>query len=598
MQFRLPLIRAALAALALSIAAPAAAAPAYLATTPAYHPITPNPEAERRTIVLTGHDLTIEDVIAVARHGAKLQFAPEAIARAEAGIGMLAQGNAEDIPIYGTNRGSGALRQVTVQRAEGDRLAGARSGMRNGALPEIDQEELVRAFLVIQANHWAYNQATPEYMNAMVAMINAQVTPVMYSRGTVGEGDLFLTSNYNATLVGAGQAYYKGQRMRASEALQRAGLKPITTSTGGGTTNSYQTALALMMVDEGRAALEWADVALGMVLNGMNSSVTPMVLPVQQRRPFPWVNWQAAKMLELVKGSYLFLDDKDRILQDAESIRASYIRLGSAWQAWADLRDAVTIQMNSGEQNPAIAIGAKPEDHWSLSTPWLMRYYIRGGPANGGRTGYVLSNANWDPYPMVNEIESFNVALANMAASVAVRIDRFTDRGPVAFFTAIKPSDVLTPEQFRLSPYMVEPFFTYLDVWKEMQMLTQSVPPDSSSSDYGVADLEAMGRLKASRGRQALDLFMQLLAHDVLWSTYWLDVRKAQDGTRQYGAPVTAAWSALRKDIPWQQEPDLRGDLPLGVVAYNFMMTNPARTFTAGAAVPAMPATLPLPRAD
>src|ERR1700744_163942 len=95
----------------LALLAAAATAGAGLAAPPppAYAPITPKPEAERRTIVLTGHDLTIDDVMAVARDGAKVRFSPQAIADAEAGRGLLAEGNAEGLAIYGTNRGAGAL---------------------------------------------------------------------------------------------------------------------------------------------------------------------------------------------------------------------------------------------------------------------------------------------------------------------------------------------------------------------------------------------------------------------------------------------------------------------------------------------------------
>ncbi len=582
--------------LALAAVLALAAGPALAAKPPpAYAPITPRPEAQAQTIVLTGHDLTIESVLAVARDGAKVRYAPEAIASAEAGRGLLAQGNAQGIAIYGTNRGAGAQREVRVTRSE-DGLEGARAGARApGGLPEIDEEVLVRAFLVIQANHIPYNAATRDYMEAITGLLNARVTPVMYSRGTLGEGDLFLTSNYNATLVGRGEAYFQGVRMPAAEALAKAGLKPITTATGGGTTNAYATAIALLLVDEGRYALEWADLNLAMDLLGMNSSITPLTPPIQQRRPWPWLAWQADKTISLLRGTYLTEMDEHRVLQDPESLRASYIRLGSAWQAWADLRQSVTLQMNSGEQNPAIILDAKPDDSWALSTPWVQQYYVRPGPLSNGRGGFVLSNANWDPYPMTNQVEAFNTAFANMAVTVASRIDHFSDRLPTPFFTGIKPSEVLTPEQIRLSPYIQEPFFTYTDIWKELQMLTQSVPPDASHNDAGVADLEAMSRLKGSRGRQAVALFMQVAGYDLWVSTYWLDVRKAQDPKRTFGPAATAAWTAFRKVLPWQQDPEQRGDKPYGLLAHDFMMTNPARTFTG--AVPAMPASAPLPPA-
>ena len=57
--------------------------------------------------------------------------------------------------------------------------------------------------------------------------------------------------------------------------------------------------------------------------------------------------------------------------------------------------------------------------------------------------------------------------------------------------------------------------------------------------------------------------------------------------------PATAAWTEFRKVLPWQAEPDARGDTPFGVLAYDFVMANPARGFIRNG--PAMPATMPLP---
>jgi histidine ammonia-lyase len=199
-----------------------------------------------------------------------------------------------------------------------------------------------------------------------------------------------------------------------------------------------------------------------------------------------------------------------------------------------------------------------------------------------------MSAANWDPYPMTNVIEAFTNAVANMDAAVSQRIERFSDRGPTAFFTGIKPADVLTPEQVRLSPAQLEPFFAFMDVFAEIQNTAASVTAEGAAMDFGVADVEAYSRLKATRGRQVIDLTLQLLAYDLLGATNWLDVRKAEDPKREFGAAPTAVWAAFRKELPWQQEVDERPDIPYSAVAYRFLKDTPASTFYHGG--PTMPA--------
>ena len=103
--------------------------PAATAAAADYHPITP--DAGGKVITLTGHDLTIEEVVAVARHGAQVRYSPEAIQRASDGASLRAEAGAENIPVYGLNRGAGALREVQVKREEFAQLrvcAGGREG--------------------------------------------------------------------------------------------------------------------------------------------------------------------------------------------------------------------------------------------------------------------------------------------------------------------------------------------------------------------------------------------------------------------------------------------------------------------------------------
>jgi histidine ammonia-lyase len=540
---------------------------------PEYHPIVPTMEGT--TITLTGHGLTIEQLIAVARRAARVQYAPGVVQRASDAHGLVLEADAEGIPVYGVNRGSGSLREENKKEESIPPILGA------GMFPEIANEDLVRATILIGANTVGYAAGTPEQSQMLLDLLNKRITPVAYSVGTVGEADFpAISNNIAAAIGGEGEAYYKGVRMPAAEALRQAGLKPLTTSFfPGGAENAYGDALAALLVADGMQALEWADLIDALDKLGMNSSVTPMVGAVQAKRPFKWVNWDAARVMDMLKGSYLFERDPKRVLQDPQSLRASYVRQGSAWQAWAALRGSVLLQINSADLNPMVIVGASPSDSKELSTPQMMQYFVKGGSLSHGQHGYVFSTANWDPYPMANEVEAFTNALANMDVAVAQRIERFTDRRPTAFFTGIKPADVLTPEQIKNSPALSEPFWVFMDLWQEIRSLSSSVAPEGNAADVGVADIDAETRLKGSRGQQVVNLTMQLLGYDFWNATYWMDVRKAENPSRSFGSVPTAVWTAFREVLPWQQDPTLRPQVPYGTVAYNFLKSNPATTF-------------------
>ena len=564
-----------------------------------YQPI--DPTMSDTTITLTGRDLTIEALVQAARYGAKVRISDEAKQRAADAYGLLLQGALEDVPIYRFNRGAGEQRESA--RFTGDPLAPEvaemlRQGQRRfyesspsmGYGPEVPDEEIVRAFMVARANNVTYEPVTPEFLDMLVELLNRQVTPVLQARGTLGEADLLLTANIVGTMVGKGEAYYQGERMTAAEALDRAGLEPLDEFglfSGFMSTNAYSAGWAGLLVADARKMLEWTDLLLAMDMNGMNSSITPLSLPVQTNRPHTWLNWDAARVLDMLKGSYLFEASSDRIIQDPESLRASSIRQGSAWQAWSVFRDSVLMQINTSDHNPAVVVGLKPEDSWELSTPWMMRYYVEGGEYSNGKSGYIVSNANWDPYPLANDIEYFLNALQNAGVAVAQRLHRFNN----PYFTVVTEAEVLAndPQGPPSGGYAPKGGgFIAGGLWQDVHNVSRPLSPEGFNSDRNaVGDLQAQTRLKAHNLDLAIDYMFDLMGQDLLTAAFWMDLRKLQDPERSFGEAPTAAWQAFREVVPFRFTAENRPQTPIGRMAYRFLKENPASEFYSGG--PTMP---------
>ena len=564
-----------------------AAASAAAASAAPYRPITPS--MADKTVVLSGHDLTVEQVVQVARYGAKVALTPEARQRSADAHALLLEAAAEGVSVYWFNRGSGSGRERFIftgdplapqnkKLLEARQLAIFQRGALAGLGPEISDEEIVRAMLVVRANTMSFEAASPQLTQRLLDLLNERITPVVQARSTVGEGDLGPFTNVGATMVGAGNAYYRGVRMPAAEALRQAGLEPLAPFGADDSelesTNAYSTGQAALLLYDAREALAWADLIYAIDLNGMNSSVSPLSQPVQANRPFKWLNWDAARVLEMLKGSYLFELDEQRIIQDPESLRTSSIRQGSAWQAWAQLRDVALIQMNSSDHNPAVRVGASPADSWELSTPQLAQFYVKGGPRNHGQHGFIFSNANWDPYPLANEIEAFTIALANMDAAVVQRMLRFTNK----FFTIIGPSDESPgePGRFHLTQGSE---IAAVALMQEIQGLINPVPPEGNALIQNVEDMQTQTRLKVTRARVAVEDTVDLLAEDLLTGTYWLDLRKSQNPARAFGAAPTAVWTAFRGTLPFNGTGPKAATQPIHDIAAMFIRGNAAAKF-------------------
>jgi histidine ammonia-lyase len=545
-------------------------------------PITPT--MGERTVTLDGHSLSIDQIVMVARYGAKVELSAAARQHQADNYGLLLEASAEGIPVYWFNRGAGDQRETVMfegdpmspkNRALIEKTQSGRfhSGAEWGTGPEIASEEIVRAMLVVRANAMVHNAPSPQLSQMLLDLLNKRITPVVQSRGTLGEGDLAQLGNVGAAMVGAGEAYYQGVRMKAAQALKNAGLTPIQPFAADDnaltSSNAYATGQAALLVHDAKEALEWTDLIYAIDLNGMNSSITPLSLVVQRDRPEKWLNWHAARVLDMIKGSYVFEKDIQRIIQDPESLRASSIRQASTWEEWGMLRDAVVFQANSSDHNPAVNVGLSPQDSWELATPQLQRFYVKGGPHSHGQHGFIVSNANWDPYPMANRVESFVVALGNMDIAVMLRIERF--RNP--FFTGAVAAEVL--------PGAADGFFGYapVDLQQEIQSLMNPIAPFGSAIVGTVEDLQSQTRIKLQRARQAVETTFDLLSFDLLQGSLWLDVRKAQDPKRNFGAAPTAVWSAFRQRVPLRQDPAEERTQSTPQAAAQFLKSTAASTF-------------------
>ena len=564
---------------------------------PAYQPI--NPTMSGTTVTLTGHDLTIEKLVQIARYGAKVELSADARQGAADSFGLIQQAQAQGVSVYLFNRNAGSGRETVSLKGDPDsaefkaeierRYAPSpNAGTASGFGADIPDEDIGRAMLAVDLNNIRYLAASPGYVQGIIDLLNKGVTPAVRWRGAIGEADFVPTG---AVLRGIGFAYYKGVRMPAAEALQKAGLKPIKFEIADGnlvTTSALTAGMAGLLVNDLRQMLEWHDLIWAMELNGMNGSIGPLSMPVQSTRPFPWPNFAAARVLDMLKGSYVF-NDEYRIIQDSESLRATVWRQGSTWQAWSRLRENVLIQMNSTDHNPTVRPNITPQDSWELNTPQLLKYYVKGGKFSNGKTGYIFSNSNWDPYPVANDVEAFMIPLVSVMVAVVERIHRFDD----PFFTVTNASEVLKTAAGPGGASGVGGGGGgggLADaLWQELKPLANPVPPDGVTADKGVGDLDAVPMLKLMRLRQAMNVSLDILSQSLLNAAFWMDIRKLEKPERTFGSGPTALWTEFRKEVPFRRDANTPAPPESAAnIAANFLRTHSPASLYSSTAI-AMP---------
>lgn len=185
-------------------------------------------------VILNGQNLTIEDVVKVARDNIQVEIA-ESSRNEIIKVRNYIEKNwmrSDAPPIYGFNTGVGKLKDYNISMEENDIFQNNIVMSHCGGVGEPASEEIVRATMVVRLN--AFCQGVSglriEIIDRLLEMLNKGVHPVIPIQGSVGAcGDLAPLAHMVSVLIGyeEAEAFHNGERISAPEALKRAGISTI-----------------------------------------------------------------------------------------------------------------------------------------------------------------------------------------------------------------------------------------------------------------------------------------------------------------------------------------------------------------------------------
>lgn len=277
-------------------------------------------------IRLDGVSLT-RDQLAMVAYGARVELDPAALEAVERAAAFLAEQVRREEPIYGVSTGFGSnADKLLGAHPLRDELPGAQPSGRSlhaelqrnlilthaVCVGEPMAPEVVRAMLCIRINTLlrGHSGIRVETLQALAAMLNAGVVPVVPELGSVGaSGDLAPLSHLAIVLLGGGEAFFEGERVAGAEALRRAGLEPVDLSYKEGLALNNGTAQMLAMgvlaLDRLERLLDTADLAAAMTIDAFAGRLGAFDGQVHALRPHPGQVEVAANLRELLGGSTL-----------------------------------------------------------------------------------------------------------------------------------------------------------------------------------------------------------------------------------------------------------------------------------------------------
>ena len=371
--------------------------------------------------VLDGRSLSIENVVRIARDPtSQITVSQEARRSLLESRRLVERAIQSGQTIYGINTGFGKLASVRVPQEQVEQLQinlirSHASGV-GSPLPPV----VVRAVMLLRANVLLRptSGVRPELVDALVALLNAGVLPVVPEQGSVGaSGDLAPLSHIGLALMGEGYVLSReGSPAAAGPALKKAGLAPYRWAPKEGIAfingTQAQTALLALMVHDAQVLWRTAVAAAAMSLEALRGTPAPLDPRIHDSRPHRGQVRAATLMRELLEESEIREShrENDPRVQDAYSLRCAPQVMGAVADAISFAEETVEIELNASTDNPLVF-----------------------------ENGDVISGGNFHGQPVAQALDILALTLTTLQAIAERRVERLVNpdlsQGLPAFLT-------------------------------------------------------------------------------------------------------------------------------------------------------------------
>ena len=482
---------------------------------------------------LKGEQISLVQLAAAAAGGETVQVSAVARPRILASRKAIEQIVERDAVVYGVNTGFGKLSDVRIPQGELRQLQLNLVRSHACGIGNPLSEPEVRAMTLLRANVLAlgFSGIRFEVIELLCEMLNRRVCPVVPEKGSVGaSGDLAPLAHLALSLIGEGEAFFKGQRMTSAEALPHAQLTPVQLEAKEGLallngTQAMHAVGGLALLRAKRLA-RIADVAGAMSLEALKGTPAAFDSRLQDARPHPGQKAVAKHLLSLMEGSEIRQShiEGDPRVQDAYSLRCMPQVHGAVRGALAHCEDVLLIESASATDNPLVF----------------------------AESGEVISGGNFHGAPLALAFDYAAIAIADLMSMSERRTDRLLNPDKNEGLPAF-----LAREPGVQSGFMTA-HVAAASLLNEARVLAHPASIDNITTSGGKEDHVSMGMTSALKLRAVVDLAENLLAIELLAAAEGLEHRRPLKA----GVGVERAFAAVRKIVsPLTEDRVLSGDI-------------------------------------
>jgi len=472
-----------------------------------------------KEITLGIDEMSLEDLAAIARGGARIRLARESEERLRSTRRLVERWVEQGRTVYGVTTGFGALSDVSISKKETKQLQKNILMSHAAGVGNILDDETVRAVMALRIKDLArgHSGIRLETVRQLTEFLNRGIYPVVPEQGSVGaSGDLAPLAHLSLVLIGQGEAVYRGKRMSGLKALNDCGLEPIELEAGEGLAlvngTQMMTAIGGLSVYDSIRLSKMTDIAAAMSLEVLMGTRTEFDPRIHQVRPHPGQIATAANMERITRNSEIISSHKDcSRIQDAYTLRCSPQVHGASKDAIAYATKVIETEMNSSTNNPLI---------FSDSEEFLL----------GG---------NFHGQPVALAMDFLAIGLSELGNISERRVERLVNP-QLSGLPAFLVRDGGLNSGFMLAQY------TAAALVSENKVLSHPASVDSIPTSANKEDHVSMGSIAARKCRQILRNTEQVIAVEFLCAAQAMDLftnLKPGEGT-------LAAYRTVRDAVP------------------------------------------------
>jgi histidine ammonia-lyase len=464
-------------------------------------------------IVLNGSDLTVTQVIAVARHGAAVILAPAARTGMENARAIVMEVLAEGKPVYGLTTGVGERKKFLLDPADRQRFNERLVLNHRIAQGDVAPADVVRGAMVCLANSYAkgVTGVRPELAELIITLLNEGFAPPVRRLGSVGQGDLGPMAD-----LAFGIITRSGFQPQENE-----GLALVNS-------NAFTTAWAALALADADTLMATQDVAAALDLEAFGGNLTCLHPIIEQTRPYRGLAETLRRLRKVLEGSYLWQPGTARFLQDPLTFRCIPQIHGAARDALDYARNILHTELNSSQSNPVVV----PDDR------------------------DIVSVGNFDIGPVAAALDFARIALAPVVTSAnerAVKLLQAPFSGLPAGLGAIEASAEDGLSELAVAGQAIT---------VEARTLAHPVSYElaSSAKGEGIEDRATMAPLSARRLADMVQLSARVIAIELVVAAQAIDLRRALcllkprvDLIGQLGEGTERAYRLVRELVPFTQ---------------------------------------------